>query len=194
MFDLGRSFLAAVERSPDALAAVEGKRRLTYAEWYGDIGGVAAGLTELGLRRGDRLAVVLQNRLEMATLHWACQFLGVVVTPLNWRIKPDELDYCLADSEARAIVFDTVAASAVADATHARELLRIAIGEVDGGTVRFEALAGSGDLSPMAGPEHLSLLLYTSGTTGKPKGVPRRHGAERAAAVAHVAQNQYARG
>src|SRR6516165_3153156 len=102
MFDLGRTFLAAVERSPDATAITDGERRLSYASWYEEIARVAGGLTELGLRHGDRLAVILQNRLEMASLHWACQFAGIVVTPLNWRIKPEELDYCLADADAAA--------------------------------------------------------------------------------------------
>ena len=88
MFDLGRTFLAAVERSPEVTAVVERKRRLGYASWYEEIARVAGGLTALGLQRGDRLAVILPNRLEMASLHWACQFAGIVVTPLNWRIKP----------------------------------------------------------------------------------------------------------
>src|SRR5262249_57397889 len=98
--------------------------RLSYADWYAEIGGVAAGLAELGLERGDRLAVILQNRLEMASLHWACQFAGIVVTPLNWRIKPEELDYCLADSGARAVVFDAVTAGAGAGSTPPRDTPR----------------------------------------------------------------------
>ncbi|HEX5318891.1 MAG TPA: AMP-binding protein [Stellaceae bacterium] len=182
MFDLGRTFLATVERAPDALAIVDGGRRLTYAAWYGEISGVAAGLAALGLRRGDRLAAILQNRLEMASLHWACQFLGVVMTPLNWRIKPEEAEYCLADSGAKAVVFDGVAAAAVAGAA----IPRVAIDEV--------GWKPGGEVMPQADAEDLSLLLYTSGTTGRPKGVPRRHRAERAAAVAHVAQNLYGRG
>jgi 2-furoate---CoA ligase len=89
-------------------------------------------------------------------------------------------------------VFDDVAADTVANARAAQQLPRIAIGEIDGATCRFEDLQGSANgFVPRAGPEDLSLLLYTSGTTGRPKGVPRRH---RAAALAHVAQNLYARG
>ncbi|HEX3882758.1 MAG TPA: AMP-binding protein [Stellaceae bacterium] len=184
MFDLGRTFLATVERAPNAVAALDDKRSFTYAEWYGEISGYAAGLADLGLRRGDRLAAILQNRVEMATLHWACQFLGVVITPLNWRIKADEVDYCLADSEARAVVFEAVAAEAVeGSASLVPRVVIDGAGWTTGGAV-----------SPQAGAEDLSLLLYTSGTTGRPKGVPRRHRAERAAAVAHVAQNLYARG
>jgi 2-furoate---CoA ligase len=195
MFDLGRTLLAVVERSPDALAIVDGERRLNYAAWYVEISCVAGGLAALGLGRRDRLAVVLRNRLEMATLHWACQLVGIVVTPLNWRIKAEELDYCLRDADAGAIVFDEVAAAAVSGAVAARRLPRITIGSAEGGTCRLEELAGAASgVAPQAGPEDLSLLLYTSGTTGWPKGVPRRQRAERAAALAHVAQNLYCGG
>ncbi len=195
MFDLGRSFLASVERSPDAVAIVDGERRLSYAEWYAEICRVADGLAGLGLRRGDRLAVILQNRMEMASLHWACQFLGIVTTPLNWRLKAEELDYCLANAEARAAVFDAVAADTVAGAARARDLPRVAIGGAEvSGTCRFDEWPASRcSLMPRAGPGDLSVLLYTSGTTGRPKGVPRRHRTERAAALAHVAQNLYGR-
>ena len=184
MFDLGRSFLASVERSPGALAVVDGARRLSYAEWFGEIAGLADRLAQLGLRRGDRVAAILQNRLELASLHWACQFLGLVTTPLNWRIKSEELDYCLADAGARALMFDEVAAEAVSAAAVARSLPRLAL----------DGPPGRANLTPQAGPDDLSLLLYTSGTTGRPKGVPRSHRAERAAALAHVAQNLYRRG
>jgi 2-furoate---CoA ligase len=195
MFDLGRTFLAAAERSPDALAVVDGARRLSYVEWGAEIARLAGGLRELGLARGDRLAAVLQNRLEMASLHWACQFAGIVMTALNWRVKPEEVEYCLADAEAGAVAFDAVAAEAVAAAPTAGRLPRIALDGAAGGTSRFEELSGvAGDIEPRAAPGDLSLLLYTSGTTGRPKGVPRRHHAERAAALAHVAQNLYRRG
>src|SRR5215471_2371227 len=155
MFDLGRTFIAAVERSPDALAIVDGQRHLSYAQWYAEISRIVRGLSALGLKRGDRLAVILQNRLEMASLHWACQFAGIVVTPLNWRIKPEELDYCLVDSGAVAIAFDPVAADAVSAAHATGSLHRIAIDGAECDTCRFEELpSGSGgDAVPRAGPE-----------------------------------------
>lgn len=196
MLDLGRTFLQAVERSPHAPALLDGDVRLDYAEWAAQIGRVAAGLRDMGLRRGDHLLVVLQNRWQMATLHWACQFLGVVVTPLNWRAKPEEIDYCALDAQARAILFEPASARAVACSEVAQGLPRIGLSGADGARVSFEdLLQGCGtELVPQASADDLSLMLYTSGTTGRPKGVPRRHRQERAAALAHVAQNLYRRG
>src|SRR2546426_8034603 len=79
MLDLGLAFLAAVKRDPDALAIVDGALRLTYAQWYQRVSGLVASFDDLGLGPGDRLVTVLQNRWEAATLHWACQFAGVVI-------------------------------------------------------------------------------------------------------------------
>lgn len=193
MLDLGRTFLQSVERNPDAIAVVDGDTRLTYAAWLEQILRVAQGLDELGLGRGDHLLAVLQNRLEMATLHWACQFLGVIVTPLNWRAKPEEIDYCLIDASARAIVYEEVSAEAVAQAGEAAGVPRIVVGADGQATHTYAGLLAAGPwmAGPRATADDISLMLYTSGTTGKPKGVPRRHRQERAAALGHVAQNQY---
>ena len=102
MLDLGTSFLASVARDPDALAIVDGELRLTYGAWYGKISALVGGFDDLGLRPGDHLVTLLQNRWEAATIHWACQFAGIIITPLNWRSTADELDYCLANAEAMA--------------------------------------------------------------------------------------------
>ena len=202
MLDLGTTFLQSVERSPHALALVDDTLRLTYAQWHVQVARAAAGLSKLGLARGDRLLSVLQNRHEAATLHWACQFLGVVMVPLNWRAKPEEVDYCIADAEVKAVVFEATSESAVQYSTGARALPRIAVGEVtsDIATHAWNDLPGAEPmtlemaLESGAEADDVSLMLYTSGTTGKPKGVPRRHRQERAAALAHVAQNLYRRG
>jgi 2-furoate---CoA ligase len=196
VFDLGRSVIAAVERSPHATAIVDGELRLSYGGWLDRILAVVAGLDALGLAKGDHVLVVLQNRWEAATLHWACQIAGLIITPLNWRAKADEIDYCIADAEAKALFFEPVSAEAVAAAPRARTLPSIAVGGAPGGTTEFEALLRlpPAPATPRASADDISLMLYTSGTTGKPKGVPRRHRHERAAAVAHVAQNLYAMG
>src|SRR5919204_1221009 len=115
MLDPGTSFLASVARDSDALAIVDGDVRLSYSAWYGKISALVAGLDALGLTPGDHLVTVLQNRWEAATVHWACQFAGLICTPVNWRSKADEVDFCVTDSEARAILFEDASAAAVRD-------------------------------------------------------------------------------
>jgi len=200
MLDLGRTFLQSVERSPNALALVDGELTLTYAQWHEVVLKLVNGLRELGLGDGDRLLVILQNRWEMATLHWACQFAGIVIVPLNWRAKPEELDYCVTDAGVKALVYEPVSADAVAASPAAQTLARIALDHAAGSSHDFETLLASGAststqaCTTQAWADDYSLILYTSGTTGKAKGVPRRHRQERAAALAHVAQNLYRHG
>ena len=111
MLDLGTSFLASVERDREALAIIDGPVRLTYRAWYAKISALVAAFDEIGLKPGDHLVTVLQNRWEAATLHWACQFAGIIITPLNWRATSEELDFCIEDADARAIVYQDVSAA-----------------------------------------------------------------------------------
>lgn len=195
MLDLGRTFLQSVDRATDATALVDGNVRLSWSEWARAIGAVQRGLAALGLRHGDHVLGVLQNRHEAATLHWACQFAGLVMTPLNWRAKPEEIDYALRDSDARLLVYESVSQEAVMDSALARTVKRLSVGIAGCSDPGFDQVfADPADPTPQARAEDLSLMLYTSGTTGAPKGVPRRQRAERVAALAHVAQNRYAYG
>ncbi|TMM54230.1 AMP-binding protein [Sulfitobacter sabulilitoris] len=192
MLDLGTSFIASVERDPGALAIAEGDRTLTYADWFIRISALVDGLGQMGLRKGDTLVTAMQNRWENASLHWACQLAGIVITPVNWRVTADELDHALRDSAARVLVHDDAAAEAVAGSALVSGLTVLTLHGDHGLAAMLSGRAP--DALPQAGPEDLSVMLYTSGTTSKPKGVPRRHRAERAAAIAHVAQNMYGNG
>jgi 2-furoate---CoA ligase len=196
MLDLGTSFVASVERDPDALAIVDGDVRLCYRDWYGRISALVGGFDQLGVRPGDHLVTVLQNNWQAATIHWACQLAGIIITPLNWRFTSDELDFCLTDAEAKAIVYESVSAKSVQASAQAQKRTRIAIGLDRTRDLAFDSLlSGSTPIVvPRADVEAWSVMLYTSGTTAQPKGVPRRQRAERAAALAHVAQNLYGRG
>jgi 2-furoate---CoA ligase len=196
MLDLGTSFLASVARDAKALAIVDGDTRLTYAQWYERISALVAGFDDLGLRPGDHLVSVLQNRWEAATLHWACQLTGIIITPVNWRCKADELDFCVGDAEAKAVFYEAVSAAAVAASPQAQSRPKIAIGIPGAADPDFSALTRSGaaDAAARVGADAWSVMLYTSGTTARPKGVPRRHHAEWAAALAHIVQNLYAPG
>jgi 2-furoate---CoA ligase len=196
MLDLGTSFVPSVERDPDRLAIVDGDVRLTYQQWYGKISSLVAAFDEIGLKAGDHLLTLLQNCWQAATIHWACQFAGIIITPVNWRATGEEIDFCIESAEAHAIVYQDVSAPALTAAQHAKRLRRISVGIADSPDLDFASLVAKESVAaePRVDAEAWSLMLYTSGTTSRPKGVPRRHRTERAAAVADVAQNLYGRG
>ncbi|MBR0938254.1 AMP-binding protein [Bradyrhizobium jicamae] len=197
MLDLGTSFLASVARDPQALALVDGEVRFTYAQWLDKISALVAAFDRLGLKPGDHLLTALQNGWQSATVHWACQLAGLIITPINWRVNADELDFCIENSEGRALVYQDVSEPSVRASILAGELVILRAGS----TTRpgeFSLDAFCNEKAPEAvariSAEAWSVMLYTSGTTSRPKGVPRRHRAERAAGIAHVAQNLYHRG
>jgi len=190
MLDVGIALIQAAERSPRAEALIDGASRWTYAEMLNDACKVAAGLKGMGLQPGDRFVSLLQNTSEAALLHWAAQLSGIAIVPLNWRAKAEELDYCAENAEAKALFFQDLSADAAAASAVAEALPRVASG------AEFDRLLAS---DPIASAPHgdidaCSVMLYTSGTTGRPKGVPRIHRVERAAATAHVAQSGFVRG
>jgi 2-furoate---CoA ligase len=183
--NLGEHLLACAERHPEALAIVDGEQRATYAELLERARTAAGGLTALGVVPGDRVAVALKNRIDTAVLYWASQWLGAVFVPLNWRLRRDELTYCVGDCGARVLAIEGASAEA-AEAVPGTPLIAIA-----------DAPAGEplplaeGAAEPSRRDEREpALMLYTSGTTGRPKGVPRSHRAERSAALAQLVQLQ----
>jgi len=184
MFDLGTSFIASVTRDPDALALVDGDVRLTYAQWYRRISSVVAGLDALGLKAGDHIVTALTNRHEAATLHWACQLAGIIITPVNWRATADDLDFFCEDADARALIYEEVSAEPARGC-------KASCPKVDMAGIADWLAREAPDAQPRADAEAWAVMLYTSGTTARPKGVPRRQRAERAGALAHVAQNMY---
>ncbi len=194
--DLGNVFAVSVRRQPQQIAFVEGARRISYAAWYEEIKAVAGGLRDMGLRPGDHLVVVMRNRYEMATLYWASHMLGLIFTPVSWRASADEIRYCFEDAEAAAVAFDGASGDAAAQAAAAIKLdprRVIVAADAKGEGKRFEDLLAA---RPIAGPSGINefstcLMLYTSGTTGRPKGVPRSHRNELTASISHAAQNQY---
>ncbi|WP_126424918.1 class I adenylate-forming enzyme family protein [Brevibacillus marinus] len=192
--DLGTLFEFAVERHPDYEAIVQDDIRLTYAQMNQDVNKLAAGLQAKGIQQGDRVVIVLKNRLEMVLLYWAIQKIGAVFTPINFRLSTDEIQYCVKDADAKAVVYEPVSEQAVVDALKGNPTLKIGVLGAQGADITYEELRQSGPDAP-ARPKiqdsDYCLILYTSGTTGRPKGVPRSHQNEYTAAVAHIIQNRY---
>jgi 2-furoate---CoA ligase len=178
MLDLGTSFLASVARDPHALAIVDGDLHLTYTQWYRRMSAVVAGFEAMGLKPGDRLVTLLQNRWEAATIHWACQLAGIVITPVNWRAKLDEVNFYVENAEAKAIVYESASAEAVAGSTAAKAVTRIALDQVNAGDVAFSSFidATASDAQPRASADAWSVMLYTSGTTAHRISTPMASG------------------
>ena len=193
--DLGTVFDCAVARDPDAVAIVDGDVRRSYADWRAEICSVAGGLKAMGLTPGNHLVCVMANRYQMATLYWACQFLGLIFTPFNWRAEAVDIAYVLADAEADAVAFDDNAGDAVRAAVEVTVTDRSTVIALEDGQAgkSYAALCAAEPVDGPAGAadEDICLMLYTSGTTGRPKGVPRSHRAERIAAASCIAHQRY---
>lgn len=194
--DLGTLFHFAVQRCPGAEAVVDGETRRSYEQWYAEIRNVAGGLRQMGLGEGDHFVVVMRNRYEMATLYWASHLLGLVFTPVTWRATAEELRYCIEDAEAAAVAFDDGPGEAIAEALAELSFPvdRTIVGPGGQGEGRdFARLMGASPVDDPIGadPARPCLMLYTSGTTGRPKGVPRSHRAEHMAGLSQLVHNRY---
>jgi acyl-CoA synthetase (AMP-forming)/AMP-acid ligase II len=139
------AFQRARQARPHAEALVCGETRLTFAQLAEHAGGMAAALAARGVRRGDRVAMRLGNRVEFATTLLGILHLGAVAVPIGMRLAPPEVEYIVADCGARLLI--------------------------DGALP-----AGGGDVpvAPVA-EEDTAIILYTSGTTGRPKGAMLTH-------------------
>ncbi|MEQ3553310.1 AMP-binding protein [Pseudonocardia nematodicida] len=185
--DLVTTLRWAADRNPDRTAVAGTGRRLTYREWDERTDRLAGALRRSGVGPGDRVAMVMHGGEQLASLHLAAQKLGAVSVPLSTRFGSEELGYCLGDADVRLVVADPAHADRAAAAGAVDRLRGVA--EIDALAERSD---GAADVVP-AGSDP-SVMLYTSGTTGKPKGVPRSHGAEHSAAVAHVMQTRQRQG
>jgi acyl-CoA synthetase (AMP-forming)/AMP-acid ligase II len=126
---------------------------VSYGELYARSQRVAALLHQAGLRRGDGVALVLPNRPEFLEITWGCQLSGLYYSAINTHFTVDEVAYVIDDSEAKAV-------------------FEVADGEIriNGGTSYEDALAAAGEAPPISDG---SEMLYSSGTTGRPKAVRR---------------------
>ncbi len=158
-----------------ALIVAEGGT-IAYGELYVRSRRVAAVLHGAGLRRGDGVALVLPNRPEFLEITWGCQLSGLYYTAVNTHFTPDEIAYVIDDSDAKAVFVDASEAWGADLAAHVREAnagvaVHLAVGgELPGWRSYEQALAAAGGAPP---PSDGSEMLYSSGTTGRPKAVRR---------------------
>jgi acyl-CoA synthetase (AMP-forming)/AMP-acid ligase II len=168
---------------PNREAFVCGDRRLTHGGLAQRALRLASGLYELGLRRQDRLAILAMNSLEFFETYAAAEVAGYIAAPINYRLAPAEIAYMLRDSSAKILIFEAQYAAVVeALRTELREVQQYIC--IDSGAagppewaLAFEQVVarGSADGPPIVPqPDDYVYLWYTSGTTGKPKGVAWR--------------------
>ena len=190
----------AAARYPEKLAMVDGDRRYTYGEWDERVNAVANALRGLGVSKGDRIVQVIKNREENCAIHMACQKLGAINTPINFRWASGEIEFCVKDAEARLVVVEEATAErvlSVRDEFESDPRVLFVGPDVPDGVDSFEEVVDAAE-HPRPSEEieetDISLMLYTSGTTGRPKGVPRSQRAEHAATIAHIVEHRYALG
>jgi acyl-CoA synthetase (AMP-forming)/AMP-acid ligase II len=166
---------AAARRDPDAPALVEGGARLTYRDLARRAEQLAAGMAARGVRADDRVAVLLGNRVEFVVALFAAARLGAVVVPLSVRERGIGLRDMLANSGPRLLLYEADLADRLPEpaSLSGSPLVRMAVGGAGTPDAPFEALYHDGAAAPaphQPREEDVAVILYTAGTTGRPKG------------------------
>lgn len=166
---------------PDRLAVTDGKRRITYREFTGNVFRTMHVLFHLKLAKGDRVACLLSNVPEIMELYFAVPFSGMIIVPLNYRLSPEELRFQLEDSGAKVLVVEKQFLEKIAlirsDLKGIKEF--IIVRGNDERCLNYEEIRTGYDPEIPDGIEvyenDIADINYTSGTTGKPKGVMLTH-------------------
>lgn len=175
------SFLAAhAQRLRGKTALVCGERRVSFEALHQKSIALAQGLRRLGVGSGDRVLVYLPNGVEFVQTLYACFALGAVVVPVNTRMAPKEVSYFATDSRPAVFIHHAEAGEALAaigDALAGVRRIVVGLDAASDGVERFDDVAQPSDESlprvPLGAED--CMILYTSGTTGKPKGAVITH-------------------
>jgi fatty-acyl-CoA synthase len=158
--------------SPHRVAVVYEGREWTYAELHDRATRVAQTLAHLGVRHGDRVAYLGPNDPTFPEVLFGAGQLGAVFVPINWRLAEPEVAYILSDCDARVLVYAGAHAATVERLGSLPALRRVALGE------EYESYLGAAateSIDEAVGPDETCMILYTSGTTGRPKGAMLTH-------------------
>src|ERR1700760_1731079 len=181
--------------APDRAAAVMAGTGETLS--YGDLEQrsvqLAHVLHDAGLRPADVVALLTENNLRAFEVYWAAMRSGLYITAVNWHLKPDEVAYIVADSGAKALITSAGQAPTAAAITGGipAATLRLPYGGPVGGYESYEDAIAAAPAEPFADQPSGATMLYSSGTTGRPKGVrpplPERQITEPGEALAGLA-------
>jgi long-chain acyl-CoA synthetase len=164
----GMSVALIAAEAPERMAMTAPTGRRSFAELNARANQVARALRRAGLRAGDGVALLCTNRPEFAEVYWAAHRAGLRLTPINWHLNAAEVGYIADDCEAKAFFADASLPPVVPAAD-----LRVAVGGPVEGFAPYEDIVGGEDPADLPDPVLGETMLYTSGTTGRPKGVHR---------------------
>ncbi|MGZ4676054.1 MAG: class I adenylate-forming enzyme family protein [Acidimicrobiia bacterium] len=178
-----RDVLAIGDGRADVDWLVQGDRRLTFGEHNALARKAAVALAELGVERGDRVAILTANTIEWVVMFWACAGMGAAAVPLNAWWKAEELEFALRDSGSKVLFCDRKRWDIVRDVVDDIETLEhvfvMDLDERDGAGRPGAELLVSDDPGVLVDvdveEDDILAILYTSGTTGKPKGATITH-------------------
>jgi len=178
--NLGQIFPVNARKYPNNIAFMDARRRYTFPEANRRINRLAHALLGLGLKKGDKFSCLLENCIEICELYMAAAKIGAVINPVNFRLAPPDVAFIVDNADSKALFVHDQFADAVEPIRDQLPRVEhyVMVGERrDGYTPYEELLAGRSEDEPdcRVEPADTWILLYTSGTTGRPKGVVRSH-------------------
>ncbi|MEA3333418.1 MAG: AMP-binding protein [Pseudomonadota bacterium] len=178
--NLGEILRVNAVKFPQAVAFCDSARRFTFPQTNLRVNRLANALAGLGIGKGDTVSCFMENSIEICEIYLACAKLGAMINPINFRLVGPEVEYIVNNADAKVMIVDEEFVPMVTairgNLTKVTDF--IVVGNLCDDCLEYEALlAGVGDDEPQVtvAPADPWILLYTSGTTGRPKGVIRSH-------------------
>lgn len=192
---LTQMFNNSLQRSPDTPAVFINNQFYTFNYIDSKADKIADALIKLGVEKQDRVIVMLKNNIENIIIFWATQKINAVYVPINLDMPSEYIKYCIEDVEAKIIFSQNKHNKTISEMKLNSDLILVSL--EDDADVSFEEMVNKNSEKvqrSLKDDEDLAIILYTSGTSGRPKGVPRTHKNEYASTLAHIIQNTYRTG
>jgi len=183
--NIGEIINVNANKYPDKLALKDARRQLTFKQFNERTNKLANGILKSGIKKGDKLAVLSNNSIEFMEIYVAAAKGGFIIVPLNFRLHPDDISFIINNSDAKWLFVESRFYEATekiwerAEELGFEDVERVLIADQPAeGWRYFEDIVEIGEItypSVKVNPEDTWVILYTSGTTGKPKGVIRSH-------------------